>query len=207
MKRGRKISIPGPWVAHRLAMLESPAYQTLSLSAHRALARIEIEHCHHGGQENGKLPVTFDDFERYGISEKSVAPALRELEALGFIKITQRGRPSKSDFVRHPNRFELTYIAAAPLSEPLDDWNRFASIEEAEFAARGARAAKNPGAVAKSKRIVQQKADIQGENICGTGSRNHPGSLSALGSENNPTVREQEMTLLSISRSGRPVVR
>ena len=40
----------------------------------------------HGGVENGKLPVRFDDFEAYGISEKSVAPAIREVEALGFVR-------------------------------------------------------------------------------------------------------------------------
>jgi Type III restriction enzyme, res subunit len=43
-----------------------------SLSAHRALARIEIELAHHGGNDNGKLPVTFDDFVQYGVRRHSI---------------------------------------------------------------------------------------------------------------------------------------
>src|SRR5260370_37027261 len=99
----RKASSP-QFVMHTIEMLESAAYRALSVSGHRVLARIEIEHGHHGGKENGRLPITFDDFEEYGISPKSVAPALREVQALGFVNVTTRGRPSKPDFVRHPNR-------------------------------------------------------------------------------------------------------
>src|SRR5665213_204875 len=105
----RKASVP-QFVMHTIEMLESAAYRALSVSGHRILARIEIEHGHHGGKENGKLPVRFDDFEEYGISPKCVAPALREVQALGFDNVTRRGRPSKSDFKRHPNYFSLTYI-------------------------------------------------------------------------------------------------
>jgi hypothetical protein len=48
-------------------MLESPAYRALSLSGHRIWARIQIEHAHHGGKENGKLPVTYRDFNEFGV--------------------------------------------------------------------------------------------------------------------------------------------
>ncbi len=106
----RKGALP-QFVMHPIEMLESAAYRALSVSGHRVLARIEIEHGHHGGKDNGRLPVTFDDFEEYGISPKSVAPALREVQALGFVNITARGRISKSDFGRLPNRFSLTYLS------------------------------------------------------------------------------------------------
>jgi hypothetical protein len=46
-------------------MIKSPAWSVLSLSARRVLDRIEIEHADHGGNDNGRLPVTYDDFERY----------------------------------------------------------------------------------------------------------------------------------------------
>ena len=106
-----KKHINGQWSARLIEMLESPAYRALSLSGHRLLSRIGIEHAHHGGNDNGKLPVTFDDFEAFGISHKSVAPAIREAVALGFATITQQGRPSESDFGRHPNYFQLNYLA------------------------------------------------------------------------------------------------
>jgi hypothetical protein len=45
----------------------------------------------HGGVENGRLVCTFADFEKWGIRRRFIAPALRELEALGFIATTRRG--------------------------------------------------------------------------------------------------------------------
>ena len=80
-KRNR---ISEQFVPHTVSMLESPAYQVLSLSARRVLARIEIEHAHHGGNDNGKLPVTYDDFERYGIHRHAIRPAIREVVARWF---------------------------------------------------------------------------------------------------------------------------
>jgi hypothetical protein len=61
-------------------MMESPAYRVLSLSARRVLDRIMIELAHHGGNDNGKLPVTYEHFEEYGIHRHAIAPAIRELE-------------------------------------------------------------------------------------------------------------------------------
>jgi hypothetical protein len=168
-------------------MVTSPAYRALSLSGHRVLARIQIEHMNHGGVENGKLPVTFDNFEAYGISEKSIAPALREVQALGFVRITERGRPSKSDFGRHPNQFELTYLhSASPhFDAPTDDWKRHKTLEDARRVAEEARAAKDKNAVTKSKKRASQKSFARGEKIRATGIKNHP---LAPAVENHPTV-------------------
>jgi len=40
----------------------------------------------HGGAENGKLPVTYADFEKWGVRPNSIAGAIRTLEALGLIR-------------------------------------------------------------------------------------------------------------------------
>src|ERR1700686_3983281 len=80
-KRNR---IDGQFNARLIELLESPAYRVLSLSAHRVLDRISIELAHHGGNDNGKLPVTYEQFMEYGMDRNAVAPAIRELEALGF---------------------------------------------------------------------------------------------------------------------------
>ena len=103
----------------------------LSLSGHRVLARLEVELGHHGGADNGRLPVTYADFQSYGVERKSIPPALREVEALGFARVTERGRPSKSDFGRHPNFFELTYIHGAHGEAPTDEWRRHNTLPEA----------------------------------------------------------------------------
>src|SRR3954449_7071142 len=93
----RSGSIGGPFSPRLIEMLESPAYRALSLSAHRVLSRIEVELGHHGGTDNGKLPVTYADFQRYGIDRDAIAPAIREAAALGFIEITQAGRAGNAE--------------------------------------------------------------------------------------------------------------
>ena len=104
MTARRRNKIPGQFSWRLIEMLESPAYRVLSLSAHRILDWIEIELAHHGGHDNGRLPVTFDDFVSYGIHRHAVAPAVRELEVLGFVRITERGRAGNAEF-RSPNKF------------------------------------------------------------------------------------------------------
>ena len=89
----RKNRIAGQFAPRTIDMLESPAFQVLSLAGHRVLARIEIELAHHGGNDNGRLPVTFDHFAEYGMDRHAIAPALREVCALGFIEITEQGAP------------------------------------------------------------------------------------------------------------------
>ena len=73
----------------RIAMLKSPAMRVLGLAARRILDRIEIELDAHKGQDNGRLPVTYANFEDFGIHADSIAPALRELQALGFVSINR----------------------------------------------------------------------------------------------------------------------
>jgi hypothetical protein len=63
-------------------MMESPAFLALSLAGRRILDRLEIQMAHHGGNDNGRLPVTFDQFVEYGIHRHSIATGLREVRAL-----------------------------------------------------------------------------------------------------------------------------
>jgi hypothetical protein len=137
MAKHNKIS--GQFAARLIEMMESPAYRVLSLSAHRSLSRIEIEWAHHGGQDNGKLPVTFDDFERYGVNRHAIGPALAELEALGFIVITEKGKMARAADYRRPNKFLLTSRPTHKGADPLLKWKRFTTMGEAEEAAEAAR--------------------------------------------------------------------
>ena len=88
-KTVRRYKIPQgqQWTWWTIEMLESPAYRALNLSEHRVIARIRIELAHHGGRDNGKLPVTFFDFEKFGIRRKSIAPSIRAVAALKRIPI------------------------------------------------------------------------------------------------------------------------
>jgi hypothetical protein len=135
----KRLKIGANFVPHIVDMVESPAWRTMSLSARRVLDRIEIEHLHHGLAENGRLPVTFDDFVSYGIERHGIAAAIRECEALGFIEITQRGRAGNADF-RRPNVFRLTYLPTYRTGEnATNEWSRIETREAAEMLARNAR--------------------------------------------------------------------
>jgi hypothetical protein len=163
----RRNSINDQWSARRREMLESPAYRVLSQSAHRAISRIELELCYHGGNDNGQLPVTFEDFGDYGIDRASIAPALREGEALGFFRITERGRGGNREY-RTPNKFYLTfaYGRGSRAKPPTDEWRKIKTIEEAKAIAGAARAAKDQRAVANGKKHAE-KMDGKTKIRCG----------------------------------------
>jgi hypothetical protein len=149
--RRRRTKIDEQFAVRTIPMLESPAYRALSLSAHRVLSRIEIEHAHHGGAENGKLPVTYDDFEKYGVHRHSIGAAIRECVALGFLKITEQGHAGNAEF-RTPNKFRLTYIYAGP--QPTNEWQKIETEERAQAFARAAR---------KSVKVSRKKQKSSGE--------------------------------------------
>jgi hypothetical protein len=67
----KRNQIVGQFAPRPIEMLESPAYKVLSRAAHQVLARIEIEHAHHGGTDNGHLPVTYEQFVEYGLHRKA----------------------------------------------------------------------------------------------------------------------------------------
>jgi hypothetical protein len=139
VSRNRANSIPGQFAGRLIEMLEAPAYRVLSLSARRVLDRVEIELGHHGGKDNGRLPITFENFENYGIDRHSIAPAIREAVALGFLEITEHGRAGNAEW-RRPNYFRLTYKPAkGQPGHGTNEWRRFETIEDAQAAARAAR--------------------------------------------------------------------
>jgi hypothetical protein len=159
--------ISGQFAARLIEMLESPAYRALSASGHKIISRIEIELAHHGGNDNGRLPVTTNDFVEYGMHRTSVAPAIREAEALGFIRLTERGRGGNAEYGR-PNLFFLTFAQSRDSGKhpPTHDWRSLTTLEEAEEAAQSARNNKDPravehGKISWNKRHQKQKADTE----------------------------------------------
>ena len=106
-KTSKRTQISGQFTWQLIEMKHSAAWRVLSLSERRCLDRLEIELASYGGTDNGKLPCTFDDFERYGVRRHSIAPSLRALAALGFIEVTEEGRAGNADW-RRPTQFRLT---------------------------------------------------------------------------------------------------
>ncbi|MGO9401737.1 MAG: hypothetical protein ACLP19_28450 [Xanthobacteraceae bacterium] len=137
--RRRRTQIGGQFSAHLIEMIRSPAWCVLSLSARRVLDRIEIEHADHGGTDNGKLSITFDDFVSYGLHRHAIAPAIREVVMLGFLEVTEAGRAGNAAW-RKPSRYRLTYRHTNDAAAT-DDWKKIRSKEDAAAIADMARKA------------------------------------------------------------------
>jgi hypothetical protein len=151
-------TIGGQFAPRRIEMLESPAYRVLSLSARKVLDRIEIELAHHGGCDNGKLPVTYDNFQHYGIERHGIALGIRETVALGFVEITQQGHGGNAEF-RCPSLYRLTY-RHLDRAKPTDEWQGIQTMKQAQDIAKMARqAVKTPGrSRRKTLNIVRLRA-------------------------------------------------
>jgi len=133
----RKTSIGGIFAPRLIELISSPAFCALSLSGRRVLDRIEVEYASHGGTGNGKLPVTYDDFHRFHIDRNAVAPAIREVVALGIVEITKAGRAGNAEY-RTPNMFRLTY-RETDYNDPTHEWRRIKTYEDALLIAKAAR--------------------------------------------------------------------
>lgn len=182
----RKINkIDGQFNARLIEMMESPAYRVLSLTAHRVLDRICIELAQHGGNDNGKLPVTYEHFVEYGIHRHAIAPAIRELEALGFLVVTQHGRPSAGEF-RLPNLFLIPWINCRSTPNPSHEWRRIPDIETADALARAAR----------------KRKSSDGNRHCASDGNRHCNGKSPV-METGTTVLVSETITTSISPVGR----
>jgi hypothetical protein len=137
--RRRRNSIASTFASHRIEMLNSPAWRVLSLSGRRVLDRVAIELAHHGGHIGNGLPVTYADFQKYGIERHAIAPAIREVVALGFLRIMQMGRAGNAEF-RRATLYRPTYLQSVD-NEPTDEWRRITSLADAKAKAEEARAA------------------------------------------------------------------
>lgn len=159
MRKMRRTTIGAQFSPRRIDMLESPAYRSLSLSAHRVIDRVSIELMKHGGADNGRLPVTYDDFERYGIHRHAIGPAIREAVALGFLEITEYGRAGNAEW-RRSHLFRLTFARSDnDRNDGTHEWKNI-SEEDAPLIAAAARKAKPE----KTKSQWRKTPNVSGGN-------------------------------------------
>lgn len=203
-RRKRRTSIEGQFAPRTIEMISSHAFRALSLSARRVLDRLEIELAAHGGNDNGRLPTTYGNFCDYGLDSKAIAPAIREVVALGFVEVTERGRPSKADW-RFPSKYRLTY-RHTDTHKPTDEWRSISSAERARKLAIAAREAKDQQAVERSKAAAErQLRENKKENSQGVeppqAVRGKNGPTQQRG-ENTPTVLGENIPNYLDSREG-----
>jgi hypothetical protein len=151
----------------------------------------------HGGTDNGRLPVTYDDFEAFGIHRHAIGPAIREAVALGFLQVTERGRAGNAEF-RSPNYFRLTYRHSKDvLGDGSHEWRRIETMAQAIKIASEAR--RNGGRV-KSPTPKKQKpsAGKRQLSVMEIGTESCKAPVSEIGT----TAIVRKPPLLSISRGG-----
>ena len=74
----------GAFVALEMDLLTSPAWRGQSIYCRRLLDRLMIEHLRHAGTENGKLQVSYRQFDEAGIPMRFIKATLAELGARGL---------------------------------------------------------------------------------------------------------------------------
>ncbi len=167
----------------------------MSLSGHRLLARVEVELARHVGTDNGKLPVTYDDFVRYGMHRHAIGPAIREATALGFIQVTEHGRAGNAEY-RRPNLYKLTYRETA-YDGPTHEWKRIETMEQAELIAVAARGT----SIVQPWRSSRKKSSSGGERHVSAPETGTETSACPV-PETATTVHSAEAATTSISRHG-----
>jgi hypothetical protein len=172
------------------------------------LFRLEIELLHHGGNDNGRLIVTFDQFEKYGVRRKSIAAALREVEALGFIEIVEHGCAGNAGYGK-PNIYRMTYRPSVGAPEDgSHEWRRIKTMEDALRIQKAARATPPQNKVRRGgNRVCKIKTPVGVSPLASgaktplkSGAEAPPKPAKSLGGEtpllsrSRPSVAEPERT-------------
>jgi hypothetical protein len=201
--RKRFNKLEGQWIAYPREMIESPAFRALSFQGRKILNRLEIEHCAHGGAENGRLPCRYRDFEVYGCRRKGISRALIEVGTLGFARIVTLGSRAYGDVPGKASTYLLTYIHTSQ-GAPTHDWKKIASVGDARklIAASVAQHEQWLDDALGSPRRRQPKTKRQGAKCPGLGGEVPPNKAGVPGGEVPPTVRGAECHHLSISWVG-----
>jgi hypothetical protein len=166
----RRNRIGESFIAHPKSMRESWAWRLLPDNARRVLDRLELEHMRQGGAMNGELKCTYTDFEEAGLRRQSVALAIRQAAALGFVEITRKGYKTAAEF-RVPSLYRLTYVYNADARRqgmPTNEWERIAGKQQAEAALQTAcaedAAARGAFGTKRERRKRRDSADPPGSN-------------------------------------------
>jgi len=113
---------PGePWIWFTREMLESDSWSAMPLYARRVVERVVLEHMSHGGAENGGLPVTYDQFEEFGVRRATIKVAITIAVELGWIDVVQPGLRGHGS-ARRPTVYGLTWLPRADWTPPSNRW-------------------------------------------------------------------------------------
>lgn len=147
--------ITGSYVARRLEMLQSPAWQAAPRPMKDWLEVLEIEHMRHKGCANGHLFKSYTQFISAGFNRNTVSGMSRIAEALGFVKVNRETGVGSRD-LRDACAYTLTYLPTGTGHDiaPTDDWRRIKTAEQAENIVAEARAKRKKSSDDRERRAA-----------------------------------------------------
>jgi hypothetical protein len=128
------------WLWLTADILESAAWRALPGNAMKVVLRIGLEHLKHGGVENGNLPVTYQDFVRWGVRRNSIHEAQLVAIHLGLVDRTSIGEVPWRGDIRRPSTFGLTWLPQHNGIPPSNRWTRIRTDLDAKQAIGHAKA-------------------------------------------------------------------
>ena len=156
------------WLTFNL--MGSAAFRALSHSGRIVLDRIHVEHGAQGGKENGRLKVTWRDFQKAGVQPRRITGAVAEVEALGLAIRTYHGRRTCGEDRGAPAQFRLTWLPVFEpdnASPPTNEWKRFGhDLAEAKRIAKSA-AGSTMARRARESMLVTPRQNIEGATARG----------------------------------------
>ena len=154
-KKSRSSWAERPRAPIPFSLLDSPAFMAISNAGRQAFWRLVVEYGRHRGRENGRLVCTHKNFEDWGIPTNLVARAIRELVAVRLIEITRAGAAGNAD-LRRAATYRITAFAAVDREgdDGTHDYERVATLEEAEALVRSARDTVSKRAIANGRKAV-----------------------------------------------------
>lgn len=159
MKHNKPPADQNGWSWFTVDFMSSVAFRSLSVNASRAIMRLVIEHCAHGGLHNGQLIVTHQQFKAYGVSGEYVADAIDELAFKGLVRI-RRGRAGAG--TSHPNVYRLTWLGDREGAPPTNEWMRCTeAVANTWSVTIRKQQADKRGAVGRKKKTPLRKPEIR----------------------------------------------
>jgi hypothetical protein len=128
------------WCWLTAEMLDSAAWRVLTGNAMKVVLRIALEHLRHGGVENGLLPVTYQDFVRWGVRRNAIREAILVAINLGWIDKTSTGEVPWHGDIRKPSTFALTWLPQHNGAPASNRWTRIKCDADAKAAIRASKA-------------------------------------------------------------------
>lgn len=120
--RERKIFGPPkgqPWVWLPHDLLESDAWQGMSINARRLIDFLLLDHMNNAGRENGHLMATHEQLVAFGLTRRKITEAINEARYLGLIDFERGGRWAGT---KRPSKFRLTFYADKDGAPPTNRW-------------------------------------------------------------------------------------